>query len=178
MFKVMFTAIIVAMTLIFLATASGILDYNLIWVPPTYLWPGIVGGLIMGVGFIIGGFCPGTSLVAVATAKIDGFYFVGGVLFGIFMFGETVRNFDVFFDSYYYGRFTLPVLFNVSYGTVVLVVVLGALACFWGAEKIEAIRNHPEPQSLPRWSVPAAAFLVALAAVVLFIGQPDNEDRW
>ena len=51
-----FTAIIVAMTLIFLSSALGLLDYNLVWVPPTYLWPGIVGGLIMGVGFIVGGF--------------------------------------------------------------------------------------------------------------------------
>jgi hypothetical protein len=54
--KVMFTAIIVAMVLVFGATAIGLLDYNLIWVNPTYLWPGIVGGLIMGVGFIIGGY--------------------------------------------------------------------------------------------------------------------------
>ncbi|MFN2159105.1 MAG: YeeE/YedE thiosulfate transporter family protein [Anaerolineales bacterium] len=54
--KVMFGAIITAMVLIFSATALGLLDYNLIWVNPTYLWPGIVGGLIMGVGFIIGGF--------------------------------------------------------------------------------------------------------------------------
>ena len=65
--KVMFTAIIVACTLVFLSSAMGLLDYNLVWVPPTYLWPGIVGGLIMGVGFIVGGFCPGTSLVAMAT---------------------------------------------------------------------------------------------------------------
>jgi rhodanese-related sulfurtransferase len=177
-FKVMFTAIIVAMSLIFLATAMGVLDYNLIWVPPTYLWPGILGGFIMGVGFIIGGFCPGTSLVAVATAKVDGFYFVGGVLFGIFMFGETVSNFDVFFNSSYYSRFTLPELFEVSYGTVVLAVVLGALFCFWGAEKIEAARNRPETHVTPKWAFPAAASIAALAVVVLLVGQPDNEDRW
>jgi len=54
--KVMFTAIVVAMVGIFLASALGMLDYKLVWVNPTYLWPGIVGGLIMGVGFIIGGF--------------------------------------------------------------------------------------------------------------------------
>jgi hypothetical protein len=54
--KVMFTAIVVAMAGIFLTSALGLLNYNLVWVNPTYLWPGIVGGLIMGVGFIIGGF--------------------------------------------------------------------------------------------------------------------------
>src|SRR5210317_1394998 len=98
-FKVMFTAIIVAMTLVFLSSALGLLDYNLIWVPPTYLWPGIVGGLIMGVGFIVGGFCPGTSLVAMATGKLDAVVFVIGVLTGIFLFGETVSSFAVFFES-------------------------------------------------------------------------------
>ena len=134
-FKVMFSAIIVAMTLIFLATAAGILDFNLIWVPPTYLWPGIVGGLVMGVGFIVGGFCPGTSLVAIATAKIDGFFFVVGVLIGIFVFGETVSSYDVFFDSSNYGRFTLPELFGTSYGVVVLLIVVAAFLFFLGAGK-------------------------------------------
>ena len=55
-FKVMFTAILVAMVLVFAATGLGLLDFNRVWVNPTYLWPGIVGGLIMGFGFIIGGF--------------------------------------------------------------------------------------------------------------------------
>lgn len=55
-FKVMFTGIIVSMVLIFAATGLGLLDYNRVFVNPTYLWPGIVGGLIMGVGFTVGGF--------------------------------------------------------------------------------------------------------------------------
>src|SRR5512145_277020 len=83
--KVMFTAIVVAMVLIFAASALGLLDYNVIWVNPTYLWPGIVGGLVMGVGFIVGGFCPGTSLVSAATGRLDGIFFTLGGLFGIFL---------------------------------------------------------------------------------------------
>ncbi|RLA04923.1 MAG: sulfurtransferase [Gammaproteobacteria bacterium] len=177
-FKVMFTSIIVAMSLIFLATAIGILDYNLIWVPPTYLWPGIVGGLIMGVGFIIGGFCPGTSLVAIATAKIDGFFFVAGALIGILLFGETVSFFDVFFDSSNYGRFTLPELFNVNYGTVVLSIVIVALGMFFIGDKIEGMVNKTSESSLPSWALPAAVSLVALASLVFFVGQPTNQDRW
>ena len=177
-FKVMFTAIIVAMTLIFLSSAMGLLDYNLVWVPPTYLWPGIVGGLIMGVGFIIGGFCPGTSLVGLATGKIDALVFVFGVLFGIYMFGETVSNFATFFESSNMGRFTLPELFNASYGVVVLSIVVVALLLFVVAEKVEGMINgRPQPR-LPGWSKPAAGALVALAAVVFVIGQPSSEDRW
>jgi rhodanese-related sulfurtransferase len=177
-FKVMFTAIIVACTLIFLSTAIGLLDYNLVWVPPTYLWPGIVGGLIMGVGFIVGGFCPGTSLVAMATGKVDGVFFVLGVLTGIFLFGETVSSFAIFFDSSYMGRFTLPQLFGLDYGTVVLAVVIMALLMFWGAEKIESVMGGETAQKAPRWVIPAGAGLVALAALTLVIGQPDNAGRW
>ena len=177
-FKVMFTAIIVAMTLVFLSSSLGLLDYNLVWVPPTYLWPGIVGGLIMGVGFIVGGFCPGTSLVGLATGKLDAIIFVIGVLFGIFMFGETVGNFATFFDSSNMGRFTLPELFNASYGVVVLSIVVVALALFVVAEKVEAMVNERPQQVLPGWSKPAAGALVALAAVALVIGQPSNADRW
>jgi rhodanese-related sulfurtransferase len=177
-FKVMFTAIIVAMTLVFLTSSLGLLDYNLIWVPPTYLWPGIVGGLIMGVGFIIGGFCPGTSLVGMVTGKLDAMVFVMGVLFGIYLFGETIASYAVFFDSSFMGRFTLPELFNVSYGTVVLLVVVVALGLFVGAEKLEAMVNKRPQQKMPGWSKPAAGALVALAAVVFVMGQPSNEDRW
>ena len=54
--KVMFTAIVVAMVLLFAVIGLGLLDYNAIWVNPTYLASGVVGGLVMGVGFIIGGF--------------------------------------------------------------------------------------------------------------------------
>src|SRR5512146_3518191 len=54
--KTMFTAIVVAAVLIFLAAGVGALDLSRVFVNPTYLWPGIVGGLIMGVGFVIGGF--------------------------------------------------------------------------------------------------------------------------
>ena len=94
--KVMFGAIIVAMMLIFGASAVGLLDYNLVWVNPTYLWSGIVGGLIIGAGFIIGGFCPGTSLVGAVSLKLDAIAFVLGVIFGIFLFGESVGAFNLF----------------------------------------------------------------------------------
>jgi len=177
-FKVMFTAIIVAMTLIFLSTSIGLLDYNLVWVPPTYLWPGIVGGLIMGVGFIVGGFCPGTSLVGFATGKVDAVFFVFGVLFGIFMFGETISSYAVFFDSSYMGRFTLPELFNVSYGAVVLAIVVAALLIFIIAEKVEAAVNNRPATHWPGWSKPAAGALIAMAVAALLIGQPGNNDRW
>ena len=54
--KVMFTAIAVAMVLVFFASATMLLDFDRVFVNPTYLWPGIIGGLLLGCGFIIGGY--------------------------------------------------------------------------------------------------------------------------
>jgi rhodanese-related sulfurtransferase len=176
--KVMFTAIIVAMVLIFGASALGLLDYNMVWVNPTYMWPGIVGGLIMGVGFIVGGFCPGTSLVAVATAKIDGIFFALGVLFGIFAFGETVSNFEVFFNSSYMGRFTLMDWLGLEAGWVALLVVFMALFMFWGGEQLERIFGGKDPKQAPKLRYAGAGALVLVAFGVALFGQPSNADRW
>jgi rhodanese-related sulfurtransferase len=174
----MFTAIIVAMVLIFASTALGLLDFNLVWVNPTYLWPGIVGGLIMGAGFIIGGFCPGTSLVSAATFKLDGVFFALGTFFGIFLFGETVGYFEGFWHSSNMGRFTLPDLFGLETGWVVLLAVLMALFMFWGGEQLERIFGKKDPADAPKWRYGAAGVLVAAAVGVIFIGQPTNADRW
>ena len=54
--KVMFTAIVVAMVLIFWASALLFLDVDRLYVNPTYMWPGILGGLLLGMGFIVGGY--------------------------------------------------------------------------------------------------------------------------
>jgi len=54
--KMMFTAIVVGMLLILLATALKLMDFGQIFVNPTYLMPVILGGFIMGIGFIIGGY--------------------------------------------------------------------------------------------------------------------------
>ncbi len=150
----------------------------MLWVNPTYFWPGIVGGLIMGVGFIIVGFCPGTSLVAAATAKVDGIFFVLGVLVGILLFGETVEYFEIFWNSSYMGRYTLMDFFGLQTGVIVLGVILMALFMFWGAEKLEAYLGGQEPQGQPKWRRIGAGALVFTAVLGIFIGQPDNTTRW
>ncbi len=175
--KVMFTAIVVAMLLVFAAVELFILDYSLIWVPPTYLWPGILGGLVMGIGFIIGGYCPGTSLVASVTGKIDGLFFVLGGLVGCVVFSETEQWFHYFYNDSYYGRLTLMDVFHLPIGVIVLLVVLMALFMFWGAEKLEQIiGGRPAERSV--WRKVGAAALVLGALVVLAIGEPTPQRGW
>jgi hypothetical protein len=145
--KVMFTAIVVAMLLVFWATALGLLDYDELMVKQTWLWPGIVGGLIMGVGFILGGYCPGTSLVSTATLKVDGMFFLLGHIVGVVAFGETVGYIYEFWNSGYMGRFLLPELLGLPTGVVVLLVVCMAIAMFLGFGLIQRlIYKRGDPQ--------------------------------
>jgi uncharacterized membrane protein (DUF485 family)/rhodanese-related sulfurtransferase len=177
--KVMFTAIVTAMVLIFFSVAIGILDFNKIWVNPTYLWPGIVGGLIMGVGFIVGGFCPGTSLVSAATLKLDGIFFATGTLFGVWAFGETVDWYWEWWNtSGYYGRLTLMDVFNLSNGVVVLLVIFMALFMFWGGEQLERIIGKRDLTKEPRVRLAGAGALVVGALAIVLIGQPTTLEKY
>jgi rhodanese-related sulfurtransferase len=177
--KVMFTAIVTAMVLTFGAVGLGVLNFSQVWVNPTYLSSGILGGLIMGVGFIVGGFCPTTSLAAASTGKIDGMFFVGGGFFGAFLFSETEKYFDNWYtNSGYFGRLTLDQVFGLPIGVVVLLVVLMALFMFWGAEQLERIFGKKDLTKEPKLRIAGAGALFVLALAVVFIGQPSFEKRY
>jgi uncharacterized membrane protein YedE/YeeE len=127
--KVMFTAIVTAMVLLFGAVGLGLLNFSQVWVNPTYLWSGILGGLIMGVGFIVGGFCPTTSLASASTGKIDGMLFMLGGFVGAFLFGETEQYFTNWYNNAgYYGRLTLDRLGRPAGGAHGALHVLGRRA--------------------------------------------------
>lgn len=136
-FKVMFTAIVVAMIGVYFLTWFGVVDHSLIYIGNTYLLPQIVGGLILGVGFVVGGYCPGTSTVAMSIGKIDGLVFVIGVLLGIFLFGLFFPSIEGFFNSTAMGRLTITDATGIPYGGVVFIVILIAIGGFAGAEWVE-----------------------------------------
>jgi rhodanese-related sulfurtransferase len=175
----MFTAIAVAMTLLFGAVGLGLLEFSQVWVNPTYLGSGVLGGFIMGVGFIIGGFCPTTSLASASTGKIDGMLFMLGGFVGAFLFGETERYFDHWYnDAGNYGRLTLDQVFSVSPSTLVVIVVAMALFMFWGAEQLERIFGGKDLSREPRLRKVGAVGLMGMALAVLAIGSPSLEERY
>lgn len=136
-FKVMFTAIVTAMLGLFWLAWFGILDLSRVFVLPTYLTPQLVGGLIFGVGFVSGGYCPGTCCVAAVTGKMDGWIHLVGMLAGIFIFGEVFPLLSSFYVSTPMGQTTLDQLFGLPYGVTVFLVVVLAVSGFYAAERIE-----------------------------------------
>ena len=136
-FKVMFTAIVTAMLGVTYLSWMGLLDLSLVYLTPTYLWPQIAGGLVLGVGFVVGGYCPGTSVASAATGRLDGMAFVLGLPFGTWVFAEAFPYIKTFYESGSLGTLTLPEVFGLPYGVVVFAVVLMALGGFAGAAWIE-----------------------------------------
>lgn len=143
-FKVMFTAIVTAMIGVFYLSYIGFLDLSLVYLSDTYILPQVVGGLILGVGFVIGGYCPGTSFVAFSTGAKDGLVFIIGVAFGILVFGEMFPIIEDFFYSTAMGKVTLPDFLGLSYGMVVFLVVIIALGGFAAAEWGEKVMAKKE----------------------------------
>jgi hypothetical protein len=137
--KVFFTAGVTAMIGVLLLSHLGLLNLSLIYINPTFLWSALIGGAIMGIGFIIGGFCPGTSVCAAAIGKLDALAFVFGSALGVFVFIEGYPAFEKIYIAEAWG----PVLINEKLGLSKIVFGLILSAVAFGAFYITShIENH------------------------------------
>src|SRR5690606_25877139 len=87
--KVFFMASILALIGSQFLSYMGLLNLNQVYVNEFYVTASVAGGIIMGAGFILGGFCPGTGLSALSIGKIDAMVFIAGGFAGAFLFTET-----------------------------------------------------------------------------------------
>lgn len=136
--KVMFSAIVTAMLGVYALTSIGLLDLSQVYLTPTFVVPQLVGGLVLGAGFIIGGYCPGTSMAGIATGRIDALVFALGLFFGLAVFAEGFNLFASWHEMTAQGKLTLPQWLGIPYGAVVAIVAALALAAFVLAERTEA----------------------------------------
>lgn len=130
-FKMMFTIILTAMILTFLTYYMGFLDIYLVQLSYVFLAPLIVGGLIFGAGMVIGGYCPGTVTVSVATKKVDGIFFLLGFVVGVIIYAETYTFFKKFTTATYMGKLTLTDVTNIPYGIWVFIVAAVGVTSFY-----------------------------------------------
>ena len=112
-FKVMFTAIVVAALGMWVLRAIGIMAPDTVFVPPALVMASAVGGALVGAGFAVGGYCPGTSVVGMFSGRLDALVFIVGLLIGTSLFaglyGPVIRSImsmgeivdgDTFTDAY------------------------------------------------------------------------------
>jgi uncharacterized protein len=142
--KVFFTAAIVALVGSQFLSYLGLLNLNLVFVNEFYVAASIIGGIIMGAGFIIGGFCPGTGLSAMAIGKIDAIVFFAGGLTGAFLFGETYPYIQGIANGYYKGPVKIDELLGISPGVFTFLLIVAAAIMFWIAEGAEKKFARPD----------------------------------
>jgi uncharacterized protein len=136
-FKVMFAAIVTAMLGVTYLSWVGFLDLSLVYLVPTYWVAQVVGGLVLGVGFVVGGYCPGTSLVSTATGKLDGLVFVLGFAAGTLGFALAFPLVKGLYAAGDLGTKNLPQVLGIPYGVLVFAVVVVAVLGFAGATWVE-----------------------------------------
>jgi len=140
-FKVLFSALVTAMLGAFWLDRVGLLDLDLVYLPETWVLPQALGGALFGVGFVIGGLCPGTSCVAAAAGRLDGLGVVGGMLIGVASFNAVSGWIQPFYESTSLGAVTFADLAGISRGMGVAIVTGIALAGFAVASRIEGTRS-------------------------------------
>jgi uncharacterized protein len=138
-FKVMFTAIVTAAAGVSILSGVGLLDMSLVYVPDTFIVPLMAGGFILGMGFMLSAYCPGTSIVGAASGKWDGLFTFAGVIAGSVLFGALQPYVEGFYMSTARGVFTLPMLLGVSFPVLVAVIACAAFLLFLGADRLEAV---------------------------------------
>jgi uncharacterized membrane protein YedE/YeeE/rhodanese-related sulfurtransferase len=183
-FKVMFTAILVAMVGLYGLASLGLVDMAMIWINPTFIPAQAVGGFLLGVGFIMSGLCPGTSVVSMVSGRIDGWVTFIGIFVGIALFTFTVDWFPGLQALYLAGSGEVSLLhelMGVPALVLALIMVAGAVLAFVGAEKVERIfqaRRSPvelTPPSRPRLKLAMGGSLAVLAIATLAAGSPGPD---
>ncbi|MFH0881814.1 MAG: YeeE/YedE thiosulfate transporter family protein [bacterium] len=175
-FKVMFTAVLTAMIGLFWFSRIGLLDFEIVTVPPTYLWPQFTAGVIFGVGFVISGLCPGTAWISLVSGKWDGAMVLLGIFVGTALFTELFPVIGDWIVVSSKGRLLLPDVFGMSWGVLVMLIAFIALGAFallaWfetpcDERRIGDLFKRPRTTTV----LASVAFLLALSAAIS--GDPD-----
>lgn len=131
--KFMLTAVLVGMVGIYALNGIGMISLS---IKEANIGAIVIGGLLFGIGWAIAGFCPGTSVGALAEGRIHVLWAIAGMVVGAAIFAEaypllqrTVLTWGT------YGKVTLPQMLGVSPWLVIAVFIIVGLSIFRWFEK-------------------------------------------
>jgi len=133
--KVILLAIAVSSGLLFTGMAAGLVDPGNLSVKTSY-WGVLVGGAILGIGWVLAGYCPGTGVAAIGDGRKDAVFFVLGGLFGAYIYMLTYSKFkgSALLENVLGGKVTLAATPNESFSAIItsvpglVVALIAALA--------------------------------------------------
>ncbi|MFP4288439.1 MAG: YeeE/YedE thiosulfate transporter family protein [Bacteroidales bacterium] len=172
--RVFFTAGITAMTGLLFLNYMGWVDMSLVYINPFYVRSAVLGGAIMGLGFILGGYCPGTSIVAATVGKIDAMLFIAGAFVGIFIFGHYYPNWESFYNGYFVGTPFVYESLGISRSWFAFLMVMMAVTAFFVTQKIEDNVNDVSIEKIdkrPSYVTPAMLLIIS---IFIFLFLPEQ----
>lgn len=177
--RVFFTAGVTAMIGVIFFHYAAILDLSMIYINPTFLRSSILGGVIMGAGFIIGGFCPGTSICAASIGKLDALLFIFGGFLGVFAFTESYPLIKNFYLADALGPLTMFDFFGISRNLFAFLLTAVAFIAFYFTWKIEKrVRKSSNFHTPKAW---ISRYAIAMVIAFVFIGivafLPGHDER-
>jgi hypothetical protein len=176
--KVFFTAGVTAMTGILLLGHLGLLNLEYIFVNPFFVRSALVGGLIMGAGFIIGGFCPGTSVCAAAIGKVDAMAFIFGSMLGVFAFMEGFPLLEEFYLADNQGAVLIFESLGMSRNMWALVLTIIAVVAFMATSWVQSKVTGEKNELLKVSKAKLAGFIAIPVVVVLIVMITPSRDEY
>lgn len=131
--KFMSSAVLVGMVGIYAFSNAGIIALSL---KTTHVAAIVVGGLLFGVGWAIAGYCPGTSVGALAEGRIHAAWAILGMLVGAAIYAEAYPLMEGSLLTWgNYGKISLPQILGISPWPIVLIFIIFGLGMFYWFEK-------------------------------------------
>ncbi len=131
--KFMFSAVLVGMVGIYSLAGAGVINLSL---KSTNVGAIIIGGLLFGIGWAVAGYCPGTSVGALAEGRVHAIWAILGMLVGAAAYAEAypaLKSSVIGWGNY--GKITLPQVLGVSPWVVIVAFILIGLGMFYWFEK-------------------------------------------
>jgi uncharacterized membrane protein YedE/YeeE len=131
--KFMFSAVLVGMVGIYASHSFGLISLSL---KATNVGAIIVGGILFGIGWAIAGFCPGTSVGALAEGRIHALWAILGMIVGAAVYAEIFPFLSKTVLTWgNYGKITLPQVLGISPWVVIFFFVVVGISMFTVFEK-------------------------------------------
>ncbi len=178
--KTIFTALLTILLGLGFLFKTGLLTVDKISFSSTFLWSQAVGGFLFGIGFVMSGWTLATSVVGVASGKLDALFFILFAFFGIIIFNETFSLYKVLYELGGMGLSSASEVLGCSWFACVAISALFLVFILWLLKFIDNGFKLKEMATNSRnlWIVTMFIFILATAMYIpVDRGKPVDSVR-